>query len=277
MRIIKESIVRGKGFFSVVCDTVDDLWVIYNLVTVGDVVASSTHRKVAVGQGNEIARVRLNLDIKVEELLFDPEQGEIRVSGTVTSPVQEYAKMGAHHTLELCLHQTMKISKDEWDNLALESLRSAASGSSRGVELVAVMLEPGSAQVCLVSRGLTVVKSKVHTALPRKRSGEAQHAEASEKFLDAILAALIRALDWEALIEGVGDASAPPPILVASPGSLKDSRKILSDSSILSPAKSNERTNASRIVRFLRLDKNSPKKTQRNNFLSLRIFFLKYV
>jgi protein pelota len=224
MRVTKESIVRGKGLMKLVCECVDDLWVIYNLIAVGDRVFASTLRKVAVGSQAAVnERVRLSMEISVEELLFDPDQGEIRVSGIVTTEMEQ-VKLGSHHTLELGLHQPLSLHKDEWDTQALESIRSAVSGPSKGVELVAVMMEPGSAQICQVSRGLTVVKSKVQSALPRKRSGETQHVQATVKFLDSVLSALIRSFDWEAssVGGGGGELGSTPPILIASPGSLKD-------------------------------------------------------
>ena len=235
MRIVADSIVRGTGTMGFVCECLDDMWAVYNLIQQGDRVQSYTLRKVAVGaQAAATERVRLKLEVRVAELLFDPEQAEIRVSGVVCSEC-EHVRLGAFHTLELTERQPFYVHKDEWDETALAGLRRARAGVPSHVELVALMIEAGSAQVCCVSKGLTVVRAKIEAAIPKKRSGDARHAEATARFFEAVLAALVRSSDWERSSSssssssgeeegggGGGGPAKPPTLLIASPGSTKE-------------------------------------------------------
>ena len=239
MRIGKDTIVRGVGSLNLTCESLDDMWLLYNLIQVGDRIKSSTHRKVAVGSSAGTSeRVFFHMEVAVTELLFDPEQAEIRAQGRVCSE-HENVKLGAFHTLELAQHQTVTVHKDGWDAEALAAVHGARGNAGLGaVELVALMLEAGSAQVCAVSRGLTVVRGRVEASIPKKRSGDSRHAEAMQQFFEAVLAALVRSTDWERGGSGSGGgggggggggdspaAAAPTPVptlLIASPGSIKD-------------------------------------------------------
>ncbi len=50
------------------------MWHVYNLVRVGDIVTSTTFRKVqrTSGAGSESERVRIKLSVAVESIDFDP-------------------------------------------------------------------------------------------------------------------------------------------------------------------------------------------------------------
>ena len=51
----------------------EDLWHTYNLVREGDLVTSTTFRKVQVGMNAESERVKIKLQVKVEVLDYDAE------------------------------------------------------------------------------------------------------------------------------------------------------------------------------------------------------------
>lgn len=252
MRIVFDGVNRGVGAVGLLCDSLDDMWLVYNLIRVGDRVRCMTLRKVAVGaQGLKSERLLIPLEVEVADLLFDPEQAEIRASGLVCSE-SEHVRKGSYHTLELTMRVKFDLHKDAWEEGALASLRQARSGVAAGVELVALMLEAGSAQVCCVSRGLTVVRGRVEANIPKKRSGDARHAEAKRRFFESALAALVRASDWESSGgrgaaeaedsgsrgSGAGGGGAgggkPPTLLIASPGSIKDEFKLFLEEQVAS-------------------------------------------
>jgi protein pelota len=246
MRITKYDIVHGSGSLTLCCDSLDDMWVLYNVLSIADKLRCSTYRKVAVGsQGSASERVVMSLTVAVTALLFDTEIAEIRASGTVCEE-NDYVKMGSYHTLEVVLGKAFTVHKDAWDETSLAALKRSASmgegGGSGAVELVALMLEEGKAQVCLVSPGLTVVRRQVEETIPKKRSGDARRADALQQFFEHVLAALIKSYDWERSgaasgggggesPAGAGGAAAgPPPLLIASPGSVRDAfRTFLSE------------------------------------------------
>jgi protein pelota len=235
MRINQEAIVKGGGHISMTPDSVDDLWLLYNLICVDDLVRCSTFRKLQFGLKSDTERVRLTLQVRVLHLVFDPDHGEIRVTGVNTTE-SEYVKLGAHHALEVVLHQPVSLEKAAWAPADVAAVRDAAGrggggGGGEGAaagpsapELIAVMMEEGVAEVCSLSRGLTLVKSRVDVPVPRKRAGAAAGAAgaasggkreaAQARFFEALLAAVARAADWE--------AAPPRALLLASPGFVRD-------------------------------------------------------
>lgn len=46
MRILGKRIVKGVGFLRILPTDEDDLWYLYNLVSIGDIIRTSTHRKI---------------------------------------------------------------------------------------------------------------------------------------------------------------------------------------------------------------------------------------
>ncbi|GFP90999.1 protein pelota 1 [Phtheirospermum japonicum] len=72
MKIMRRNLVRdGPGSVKIVPEEADDLWVAYNLIAEGDTVVASTVRKVlreAASGGRDAERVKLKLEIKVQEL-----------------------------------------------------------------------------------------------------------------------------------------------------------------------------------------------------------------
>lgn len=76
----------GSGEVKLLPEHEEDLWHAFNLVVVGDAVAASTFRKVQreTSTGSTTSdRVKLTLQIEVCTVDFDPEAGELRLSGSV--------------------------------------------------------------------------------------------------------------------------------------------------------------------------------------------------
>jgi len=71
MRIVFDGVNRGVGAVGLLCDSLDDMWLVYNLIRVGDRVRCMTLRKVAVGaQGLKSERLLIPLEVEVADLLI---------------------------------------------------------------------------------------------------------------------------------------------------------------------------------------------------------------
>lgn len=149
---------------------------------------------------------RLNLTIEVQTIDFDTEACSIRLSGRNVKE-SPHVKMGAHHTLEMELHRAFTLEKECWDMIALKRI-SDACNPAKSADLAAVVMQPGLAHVCLVTTNMTVIRSKVEKAIPRKRPGFSGHGKAVLKFFDDVVEAVVRHIDF-AVVKCV---------LVASPG-----------------------------------------------------------
>jgi len=189
----------------------DDMWhIYYNLIAPGDLVMSETTRKQVhlVGQ----PRVHCILGIRVEDISYSSDTNEIRCKGINVVESQD-AAMGAYHSLVLQLGKPFAMGKKAgWDAIARRQLEEALRGS-RDRSLVAVVMQEGLANICLITEARTIIKRRLEKSITSKRSGPEQMdriAADTRAFYDMTLAALRQEIDFEVY----GDR----PLLFASPG-----------------------------------------------------------
>ncbi len=119
--------------------------------------------------------------------------------------------MGAYHTLDLELNRQFKITKEEWDVIALERIDEACDVSKRA-DIAAIVLEEGLANLCLVTQSMTIVKSKIQTSIPKKRRGaSSDHEKGVQKFYNQIMQVIVKYVDF----------SIVKVLVIASPGFVK--------------------------------------------------------
>jgi protein pelota len=169
-------------------------------------------------------RVHTNLTIRVKSLDFDPQAGQLHVSGQIARE-NRFTKIGQFHTLDLELQRNFTLEKEVegnyggagWDSVARAQLEDAID-PTRGTEAVAVVMQEGLANICFITQYQTVLRQRVEVSVPRKRTGagrSADHDKGLQRFFGTVLETLMRQLD--SLLQGK-DASTSFPILLASPG-----------------------------------------------------------
>ncbi|KAH6679560.1 hypothetical protein B0J14DRAFT_581071, partial [Halenospora varia] len=212
MRLIKQDIERdGSGNVTLLPEEPEDMWHAYNLIAPTDLLRASAIRRVVketVTGSTTSTRVHTNLLIRVTGIEFDPQAGELHVSGRVAEDNQ-WVKNGAYHTLDLELQRNFTIEKAEgWDSVALDVVRDAIRVDKDGT-IPAVVMQEGLANICLITEHQTVLKQRVETSIPRKRSGmSGDHDKGLKKFFQTTLETLQRHVD----------ITTPRPLLIASPG-----------------------------------------------------------
>ena len=207
-----EAIDEDSGV-SLLIGEAEDMWHANNLIAVGDVVHAPTLRKVTTttATGSTVGKsVRTNLSVKVKSTFFDPLASELKISGTVVNE-NEWVSVGQHHTITLKYEKAdikFTIWKSAgWDSVALQTLREALS-EDRPEAVVAVVMQEGLANVCLITDFRTVVKQRVESPIPRKRSSARDAAGGMAAFFEKTLSAL----------RGAADFTMPRTLLLASPG-----------------------------------------------------------
>lgn len=78
--------------------------------------------------------------------------------------------MGSYHTIDLELNNNFTIIKDEWDSLALERVEEACD-ITKQADVAAVVCQEGLANLCFLTKNMTIVKQRIETPIPRKRKG----------------------------------------------------------------------------------------------------------
>ncbi|KAF4630483.1 hypothetical protein G7Y89_g7656 [Cudoniella acicularis] len=229
MRLIKQNIERdGSGTVTLLPEEPEDMvhgilysgssrlttfsqWHAYNLIAPTDLLRASAIRRVvtesATGSTTS-TRVHTTLLVRVTGIEFDPQAGQLHVSGRVAEE-NKWVKSGSYHTLDLELQRNFTLEKAEgWDSVALDVVREAVKQDKEGT-VPAVVMQEGLANICLITEHQTVLKQRVEAGIPRKRSGRStEHDKGLTKFFQLTLETLLRHVD----------ITQPRPLLLASPG-----------------------------------------------------------
>ncbi|KAF5269691.1 hypothetical protein FQA39_LY08614 [Lamprigera yunnana] len=214
MKLDYKNVDKGEGTIGLTPEEPEDMWHAYNLIAEGDMVRSTTIRKVqsesATGSSTS-NRVRTTLTIRVESIDFDTQACVLRLKGRNVEENQ-YVKMGAYHTLDLELNRKFSLKKPEWDSIALERVDTACD-PTQNADVAAVIMQEGLAHVCLITSSMTIIRAKIDVTIPRKRRGFVQqHEKGLSKFYDNVMQAILRHINFDIV----------KCVLIASPGFVRD-------------------------------------------------------
>ena len=192
-----------------VTDTIQ--WHAYNLIQPNDLLKASAVRKIITESGagtRSTERVHTILTIRVTKLDFDPQAGQLHVSGKVAE-MNKHVQLGSFHTLDLELHRNFTLEKAEgWDSVALDTLKEAIDQDAKA-QLWAVIMQEGLANICLITDHQTILRQRIEVSLPGKRPGSSDRTKALDKFYQTLFDSLLRQIDL----------ADPKPLLLASPSS----------------------------------------------------------
>ncbi len=148
MRLLHQDRKTGEIKFQV--DNMDDLWHLYNIIEVGDLVLASTYRreeqksdKVRSERGE---KKRVFLGIRVEKMEFHEFDSRLRINGTIEQGPQD---LGAHHTLNVEEGEVLTVVKLHWKDSTLERIKRALDDSKRPT-IVFVALENDEATIAVM-------------------------------------------------------------------------------------------------------------------------------
>ena len=143
-------------------------------------------------------------------LRYDGEGGELRIGGVVREASRSEVGLGSHHTLTLERTREFRLSKHEWDRVAMDRLDEACN-PSRSADIAAISMEPGLAHVCLITGHLTLTRARVEMTVPKKRTGVSHHTKGLEHFHDALCVGCCAAPAAPAATPAPAAPAAPPP------------------------------------------------------------------
>ncbi|KAI9712995.1 MAG: hypothetical protein M1812_006743 [Candelaria pacifica] len=212
MRLINKHIDKdGSGSMTLYPEEPEDMWHAYNLIRPNDLLRASALRRITTESltgSNSSHRVQTVLTLRVVSLDFDSQAGELHVSGRIAAE-NKFVRVGAFHTLDLELQRNFTLEKEEgWDSISLQVVKDSIDPVKKA-EAVAVVMQEGFANVCLITENQTILRQRVEVGIPRKRQGRTgDYDKGLTKFFQTTLDTLLRHLDL----------TNPKPILLASPG-----------------------------------------------------------
>lgn len=202
----------GEESVQLVATEPEDMWHANNLIAIDDILRAHAIRKVtkeSTTGSSHTERVHTDLTIQVTSTFFDPAGSSLHVSGRVVSE-NAFVSAGKYHTLDLELNRPFTLwKKYGWDSVATQTLKDALNQDRDGA-IAAVVMDEGSANICLITDFQTLLKQRVSGSSSRggNKAGSSKEEKATKRFFEKVLATLLRAIDF----------SQPRALLLASPG-----------------------------------------------------------
>lgn len=134
MRIVYQDTKRG--IIDLVPETLDDLWNLSHIIEPGDLVSSKTTRRIQDSTGERLRSDRgikktFFLGIRVEEMNYHKYTGKLRATGIIEQGPEDLVPLGSHHTLDLKLNYSIKITKERWSRWNIKRLKEAIKASKK--------------------------------------------------------------------------------------------------------------------------------------------------
>ncbi len=184
MRILNED--ASAGSMRIQIETDEDIWHLYNVIEVGDLVTASTTRREEKSadklRAERAEKKRMTLGVRIEKIEFSEDDLRLKLLGTIENGPQD---IGQHHTLIFENGDSMTIEKRHWRDTQIERLRRAVSESKKP-RIVFVSLDQDEATVAVLRqfglKEITTVRSgRSGKQYAEKPSVDNYHAEISSK------------------------------------------------------------------------------------------------
>jgi protein pelota len=214
--VVQTKKLDKKGTIGIKVESLDDLWVCYNIILPGDFLSARTSRRIRKkkGSGEESdkgERRPIFLEIQVEKVAYHQFTNRLRVTGKITEGPQDLISLGDHHTINLEPGKRFKLRKDPWPQYMLKRLQKAVERIKRPPILI-VAIEIGEASIASVSAYTTTIHANIRHSITRKASSK-QHEQSLLNFFNDVAKTIrehMQSDDIETLI-------------IAGPGFTKDS------------------------------------------------------
>ena len=191
MRILGEKIKkRGEGQITLIPENLDDLWLLYNILTPGDIVYAQTFRRVKFGEDKSRSeRISMFLGIEVTSIAFDKYSTRLRVKGKIIKGPERLCSIGSFHTLNISPNTKLTIHKRQWPKPLLEKLYQ--STKRKTAEAVIVAIDSEEATIAKLTDYTVTIKTTIYSHIPGKTLADGKtRLQALKTFLGQVAKAI---------------------------------------------------------------------------------------
>lgn len=209
MKILKRD--YKHGIVTLIPENTDDLYSIYRILKPNDKLKASTSRRIRRkeedGRQDSGERIKMTLEISVEEFAFHGFGDNLRVKGKITSGPENLISLGTYHTLALKPMEKVTITKEKWTPLEIKIIEDAEKASMLA-QILIVTIEDDSVCIAFVTQFSIKIIAEFTAGVARKFSDVKQHnTEMGQFFKEA----------YETIRDTV-EQYQPKIIIVAGPG-----------------------------------------------------------
>ena len=188
MKIISKDLKHQK--IKLVAENLDDIWHLYNIIDIEDLVRAVTFRTAEDGKDDMIRskkseKKRMKLGIRVKEIKFHEFSDRLRIQGIIEEGPQD---LGSHHTFNITSDDLSPVSiiKKEWKHHHLKRIDEAVKQSTQALVTFVALDEDTATIAILRQSGVQWI-----TDIDSKRSGKMFESTDTEKqYLGEIISVL---------------------------------------------------------------------------------------
>lgn len=192
MRIVYQD--NKRGIIEVVPETLDDLWHLSHIIEPGDLVSSKTTRRIQDSTGERLRSDRgikktFFLGIRVENMSFHKYSGKLRATGIIEHGPEDLVPLGSHHTLDLKLNYSIKITKERWSRWSIKRLKEAIKASKKPSAIV-VAIEDDVADLGILRQYGIEYYGPITGSVSGKRIIQKNRKKVMNEFFDEVAATI---------------------------------------------------------------------------------------
>ncbi|XBW37767.1 hypothetical protein QEN19_003348 [Hanseniaspora menglaensis] len=177
MKLLNQSDFDSKGKkLTLQAQEKEDLFALYNIINVDDEILFKkqvSHKGDKKGEGARKVQIQ-TIKIRVVSSEFEPWNESLRYKGITAEPDETWDNPdisgGMYFAFEVDFKYSFTLFKYDYTPFCKKSIEDACNIDLR-VDVGAVVLQEGIAHICSVTPYQTSLKSKVTTALPKKKRG----------------------------------------------------------------------------------------------------------
>ncbi len=208
----------ANGVVSLVPETVNDLYVLYNIILPNDQVKARTFRRIRLGNKEGRAdkgdRVSMILTLAVEDVSFHEFANRLRIKGKILAGPEDLISFGTYHTFNIEVGSLLTIMKETWSKVDVNRIEEAVKKTASAKVLI-VAIDDSEATLAAISAFSSSIIATFKERIPKKSgSKEKTRIEMINKFYAKTAFAI-----EEAFTTQFPDATA---LVLAGPGFTKD-------------------------------------------------------
>ncbi len=203
MKIVFKDLKHGE--IKVIPENLDDIWHLYNIINVGDLVRAVSFRtdeqKDDMVRSKKSEKKRMKLGIRISDVKFHEFSDRLRIHGTIEEGPQD---LGSFHTINVDSEKMDKISivKDNWKHHELKRLDEAVKLSKQPLVLFVSLDEDTATIAVLRQSGIQKI-----TDIDSKKSGkmyEDQSKDTTKEYFGEVLSVVKQNMSKNTVLVVVG-------------------------------------------------------------------------
>jgi len=179
-----------NGILELIPENTDDLYSIYRILKTGDRVRATTSRRIRKkeeeGRSDAGERVKMTLEVEIEELAFHGFGDNLRFKGKIVAGPEDLVSLGSYHTIALSLMEKVRIQKTNWTTMEKKVVEDVEK-DSKLAKILVITIEDNSVCIAVVTQFSIKIVSEFSPSVTRKFSDAAQHSSEMGNFFADVL------------------------------------------------------------------------------------------